>query len=80
MINASALGVAGGIIWGLAMFISTILAMYTGYATSFLSMMESVYPGYSISWAGCFIGAIYGFIDLFIGLSLIAWLYNKLRA
>lgn len=80
MINSGALGVAGGIIWGLAMFFATILSIWTGYGTAFLSVMESVYPGYSISWGGCIVGAIYGFIDFFIGLSLIGWLYNRLRA
>lgn len=79
MLNATKLGVAGAIIWSLSMFICTVLAIYTGYATDFLHLMGSIYPGYMISWWGSIIGLIYGFIDGFVGLFLLAWLYNKLE-
>lgn len=79
MLNATRLGLAGGILWGIGMFICTILALYTGYATHFLEIMADIYPGYSISWGGSIIGLIYGFLDVFIGLFLLGWLYNKLK-
>lgn len=78
MIRPVRLGTAGGILWSLCMFVSTILAIYTGFSSEFLDLMTHIYLGYSISWAGAFIGLIYGFIDGFLGLFLLGWLYNKL--
>lgn len=78
MINSTKLGLAGGILWGLSMALCTILAIYTGYSSEFLNLLASIYLGYSISWAGVLIGLIYGFIDGFVGLFLLAWLYNNL--
>lgn len=76
MIRPTKLGVAGGIIWGLCMFFTTIVSIYTGYANPFLEMMASIYPGYTISWWGSLAGLIYGFFDAFIGLALLGWVYN----
>ena len=80
MLNPVRFGIAGGIVWGLAMFISTILAMYIGYAIQFLSIMADIYPGYTISWGGSALGFIYGFFDAFLVLFFTAWLYNKLSS
>jgi hypothetical protein len=79
MLNATKLGIAGGIVWGVSMLIFTLLSFYTGYAQPFLVLMASVYPGYTISLWGSIIGLIYGFIDAFIGFFLLAWIYNKLK-
>ena len=77
MLNAKNLGLAGGILWGLAMFICTVVSIYTGYAGLFLDAMAGIYPGYDVSWGGSIIGLIYGFFDAFIGLYILAWLYNR---
>lgn len=79
MLNPIKLGTSGGILWGLGMFICTILAIYTGYSAKFLNIMADIYPGYTISWLGTIIGFIYGFLDGFVGLFLLAWIYNKLN-
>ncbi len=78
MLHPIKLGTAGGIIWGLCMFFTTIISSYTGYAKEFLTMMSDIYPGFTISGCGSVLGFIYGFLDSFIGLFLLAWLYNKL--
>jgi hypothetical protein len=78
MIDAKKLGVAGGILWGGCMLISTVISIYTGFAIDFLNIMKGVYPGYSITWPGSFLGFIYGFFDAGIGFFLLAWIYNKL--
>jgi hypothetical protein len=78
MINSKKLGISGGILWSLSMFICTILGIYTGFASEFLHMMSGMYLGYSVSWPGAFIGLVYGFADGFFGLYLLAWIYNKL--
>jgi hypothetical protein len=79
MLNAKNFGLAGGILWGLSLFLMTLLAHLTGYGTPFLRLLESVYPGYSLSLGGALLGLIYGFIDGFVGLFLLAWLYNWLN-
>ncbi len=76
VINPKSLGIAGGIIWGVAMLLLTWLSMITGYATIFLSLMVDIYPGYSVSFFGSIIGLVYGFIDAFVFLFLLGWLYN----
>ncbi len=78
MINPKRLGLAGGILWALCMFFCTIIALYTGYAKQWLLIMGDIYPGYTISLWGSVLGLIYGFIDGFVGLFLLIWIYNKL--
>ena len=78
MIKPFKLGVSVGIVWGLALFVCTIFAIYTRYAVDFLEVIKSVYLGYSISWGGAFIGLAYGFLDGLIGIAIIAWIYNSL--
>ncbi len=77
MIHSTKLGLAGGILWGLCMFVCTWLSLYTGYAANFLISMSGIYPGYTISAWGSFLGLFYGFLDAFIGLFLLGWLYNR---
>ena len=78
-INAKNFGLAGGILWGLAMFILTLIGMNSSYAMELLRLLEGAYPGYSVSGMGSIIGLIYGFLDAFIGLYIFAWIYNKLE-
>ena len=78
-LHAKNFGLAGGILWGLSMFVITLVAVGTGYGSTFLNLVANIYPGYSISLLGSVIGLIYGFIDAFIGLYIFAWLYNWLE-
>ncbi|MBW2987218.1 bacteriophage holin [Candidatus Woesearchaeota archaeon] len=76
MINAKAAGLAVGILWAVCLFIMTVVCMYKGYAAGLLGAIESMYPGYSITWGGAFVGLIYGFLDGFIGTVILVWIYN----
>jgi hypothetical protein len=78
MLDPKRLGLAAGILSGLAMFILTIVSMKTGYGAAWLNLVMSIYPGYTITFVGAFIGFIYGFIDGFVCLYLFGWLYNRL--
>ena len=74
-----ALGIAAGILWGGCIFLMTLLSVYSGYGKAFLEAIpESVYPGYSISAAGSFIGLGYGLVDGFICGVIVGWIYNKI--
>lgn len=77
-IHAVRLGLAGGVLCAALMFIFSIISMYSGYAGEWMMAMDSIYPGYMLSWGGAFLGAIYGFIDGFVGLYLLGWIYNRL--
>ncbi|MCC5832421.1 MAG: bacteriophage holin [Chlamydiales bacterium] len=75
-IHPGKLGLSGGILWGLLLFCMTWISMYTGYGMFWLSKWIDAYPGYELSMAGSFIGLAYAFIDGFVSLFLIAWVYN----
>ena len=72
-----ALGLSLGLLWGFTLFITTWLSFFTGYGKLFLDVAAgSIYPRYTISPLGSFLGFCYGFIDLFIGGTLLGWIYN----
>jgi len=80
-LKPSALGIALGLVWGGSLFITTWLSYYTGYGRLFLEVLaQSIYPWYTISPLGSFLGLFYGFLDGFISAGLIALIYNKLAA
>lgn len=74
-----ALGVAIGSVWGVSLFITTWISYYTGYGKLFLEVLaQSIYPGYTITPLGSFLGLLYGFADGFVSAALIGYIYNKL--
>ena len=73
-----ALGVALGSVWGVSLFITTWISYYTGYGRLFLEVLaQSIYPGYTITPLGSFLGLLYGFADGFVSAALIGYIYNK---
>jgi len=78
-LNPKAFGLTAGIIWGLAVLVTTLISISTGYAKIFLNIIVSIYPGYSISPVGGIIGLIYGFADASIGFYIFARIYNWLE-
>lgn len=77
-LDAKRFGLAGGILGALIMLVWTLIAANTGYGAEILELIATVYIGYSVTNVGAFIGAVYCFIDSFVGLYLLAWLYNWL--
>jgi hypothetical protein len=77
-INPVGLGVGLGTVWGVSLFITTWVSYYTGYAELFLNTMaKSIYPGYSITPLGSFLGLVYGYIDGILGGLVIGWIHNR---
>ena len=76
-LKVRALALAGGIAWGLVIFLLTYWFLIFGYEGETLARLSNVYLGYSVTWYGAFVGLIWGFVDGFIGGALLAWLYNK---
>jgi len=74
-LHKPAFGLATGIVMGLCIFICTVWVMLKGGGNTFV-LLEQFYVGYSISWAGAFIGLGWGFVSGFIGGWVFALLYN----
>ena len=73
------LGLSLGLVWGGALFITTWLSYFSGYGKLFLDVLAgSIYPGYSISPIGSFLGFLYGFVDLLIMGAIVGWVYNRI--
>ncbi len=75
-LNPKAFGIAGGLIWGIAVFSMALLGL-TGLATGLINGLGTLYLGYTEGFVGSILGLIYGFIDGFIGCYAFAWLYNR---
>lgn len=70
------LGMAIGVVWGLSMFLVTILTMAYGIGSPFVDIFSSIYWGLDASLLGSVFGLFWGFVDGFIGGALIAIVYN----
>jgi len=76
-ISVKALALSMGIFWGFCLLISTLLAVYTGYLKETVSMMEGIYPYYSVTPMGSIAGLVWGFVDGFMVGLIFGWLYNR---
>lgn len=82
-LNVKGLGLASGILWGLAMLLMGLANLLWGsYGQQFLQLMSSVYPGYHAthSVGQVIVGTLYGAVDGFFGGAVFAWLYNMFAA
>ena len=77
-LDSKAFGLAFGILWAAGVVFMGLTAMFCSWAQPFVDMLSPLYVGYSATVAGVLIGAIWGFLDGFIGGAVLAWLYNKL--
>lgn len=76
-IRPLALGIALGAVWGVSLFLTTLVSYFTGYGEVFLNVMAgSIYPGYSITPKGSLIGLFFGFLDGVIGGGAVGLIYN----
>ena len=76
-LNPMAMGLAFGILWAAGVLIIALLAMSNGYGSEMIESLGTVYLGLEATLTGALIGAVWGFVDAFIGGYLLAWLYNK---
>lgn len=59
------------------MMLLTLCSLYSGYGWEGLSAISNVYPGYTVSFSGAFVGMFYTFMHGFLSLYFAAHLYNK---
>lgn len=70
------LGLAVGLVWGLAMFVTVYLSIWFGLGIPFVEIFSTIYIGYDFTPVGSLLGLFWGFLDGFIGGALIAFFYN----
>lgn len=80
-LNTLKFALAGGIWLGLCYVLVTVCTITN--IPGFSSIAELLYKcygfyGYSISWIGVIVGGIWGFIEGFVHIGLLIWIYNKL--
>jgi len=75
-LNKLAAALTLGLMTGLGLAIMTCVAVYTGYATHILELIEGVYPWYAVSYIGACWGLVWGFMDGFIGGFILVAVYN----
>jgi len=76
-LNAKALALSAGILWGLMIFLLTNISLLRGGEGEHLSRLAQFYIGYSFSFLGSLIGLVWGFVTMFIVGWVFALLYNK---
>ena len=69
-------GLALGIFWALCVFLMGLVVMLSNYGATFVSAMGAFYIGYTATFLGAFIGAVWAFLDGFICGVVFSWLYN----
>ncbi|UCH65754.1 MAG: bacteriophage holin [Ignavibacterium sp.] len=79
-LNIKSFSLTCGIIWGLAVLLSTWWMLLTNASGKTFGKLSKFYLGFSVSWGGSFVGLIWGFVDGLIIGAVFAWLYNKLLA
>ena len=78
-LNKTSLGLAFGVISGIAIFLATVWTAWRG-GGDHLSLLNQFYIGYHVTYVGAFVGLVYGFVGGFVGGWLLAWLYNSFAA
>jgi hypothetical protein len=76
-LNIKGLALTSGILWGVSVFLLTLVDVWRGHGEH-LSLLSTVFAGYTVSYLGSVLGLIYGFVDGLICGALFGWLYNRL--
>lgn len=75
-LDVKAFALAGGIFWGLGLFVLTWWIIAFDGATGEPTLIGQVYRGYELSPLGSVVGLVWGFVDGLVGAAIFAWLYN----
>ena len=78
-LSVKGVAIAFGLIWGGGVFFLALIHWgIPAYATSFLTGVSSIYPGFhgGRSFADALLGGVYAFVDGAVGGAIFAWLYN----
>lgn len=76
-LNPKAFALASGIVWGVSVYLVTVISLVRGGEGKLLSRLAMIYPGYSFSFGGGLLGLLWGFVSMFVAGWVLAWLYNR---
>lgn len=74
-VDGNALGRAMGVLWAGAVVVLGVAAR-RGWGDEWRDLLADVYLGYDSPDQGLVIGAVWAFVDAYVGAYLLAWLYN----
>ena len=79
-LRASVMAVVFGLVSGTGLFLATLWLVLRGGETvgPHLGLLGQYFPGYAVTWAGCFIGFGYGAVSGAAAGWSVAWLYNRI--
>ena len=79
-LRASVMSLVFALVGGVGLFVATAWLLVRSGADvgKHLSLLSNFFPGYSVTWAGCFAGFFYGALTGGIIGWLIAWIYNRI--
>jgi hypothetical protein len=79
-LRASVMAVVFGLMGGTGLFVATLWLVVRGGETvgPHLGLLGQYFPGYTVTWAGCFIGFGYGAVTGAVTGWSVAWLYNRI--
>ncbi len=75
-LGVASLGLAAGITWAIGLLVLGWVSWWSGWGAQMVAVIGSVYVGYQPTFWGTIIGAIWGFVDLFIAGVIFAAIYN----
>ena len=79
-LNARAWGIAVGLLFGLGIFLATMVLVMKGGKTvgPHLALLGQYLPGYRVTWLGAFVGFVYLFVIGYGVGRIIGAVYNAL--
>lgn len=78
-LNAQAWGVSFGLLFGVTLFVATIILVVKGgdNVGQHLGLLAIYFPGYRVTAAGAFVGFIYAFVVGYALGKLVGYFYNR---
>lgn len=77
-LRASVTAVAFGVLGAAGLFLATVLLLLRGgpQVGPHLGLLGNYFPGYTVTWPGAFIGALYAGVTSAVIGYVVAWVYN----
>jgi hypothetical protein len=77
-VNRNVLGLTLGILFGFGLFLVTNILVLKGgpHVGANLQLLNQFFPGYTVTFAGSFLGGLYGFVVGYVSGWIIAAVYN----
>jgi len=81
-LNAQAWGVSFGFLFGLTLFVATLILVIKGgeHVGQHLGLLAVYFPGYRVTLAGAFVGFVYAFVVGYAFGKLVGFIYNRIAA